>query len=277
MYKSFVDAPFNSLKQDSYFSSYEPLLGAFVDRPVTLVEVGVLHGGSLFMWRAFLGSKARIIGIDLNPAAEKWRASGFEIFIGSQSEPDFWRSVFAEIGPIDILIDDGGHTNLQQIVTVCEAVPHINDGGVLVVEDVGTSYMARFGNPSPLNFMSFAKRVSDCVNSRCFKEPADGTLESQIASVHFYESMVAFHIDRRRCRMSTTLKNDRPHSGEVDVRAATQESASRWLIAGPLARVLPRRVRVRIRRRWVQLLSLLSGEIRQVRRRFPSPPRMWSR
>jgi len=72
-YKSFVDAPFNSLKQDSYFSSFEPLLGAFVDRPVTLVEVGVLHGGSLFMWRAFLGSKARIIGIDLNPAAEKWR------------------------------------------------------------------------------------------------------------------------------------------------------------------------------------------------------------
>ena len=38
----------------------------------------------------FVGADARIIGIDMNPAAVKWRQEGFEIFIGSQSDPNFW-------------------------------------------------------------------------------------------------------------------------------------------------------------------------------------------
>ena len=269
IYKAFARSPFNSLKQDSYFSFYQTLLAPFVGRPVTLVEVGVLHGGSLFMWRDFLGSHARIIGIDLNPAAERWRNSGFEIFIGSQSDPAFWRTVFRETGPIDILIDDGGHTNLQQIVTVCEALPHITEGGILVVEDVGTSYMARFGNPSPLSFINFAKRVIDRVNSRCFVEPPKDSLESQIASIHFCESLVAFHIDRRRCCMSTTIYNEKQHGNEVDLRATAQSSASRWLLEGLLARIVPSRIRNQINRRWIQLCSILSGESGQLRRRFP--------
>ena len=32
------------------------------------------------MWKNWLGDKARIIGIDLNPEAKKWVDTGFEIF-----------------------------------------------------------------------------------------------------------------------------------------------------------------------------------------------------
>ncbi len=46
-----------------------------------------------FMWRNFFGSKARIIGIDMNPNAKKWEKHGFEIFIGSQSDKNFWRNL----------------------------------------------------------------------------------------------------------------------------------------------------------------------------------------
>jgi hypothetical protein len=49
---------------------------------------------------------------------------------------------------IDILLDDGGHTNLCQIVTVNESIPNINDGGKIIIEDVGTSFMKSFGNPA---------------------------------------------------------------------------------------------------------------------------------
>ena len=34
------------------------------------MEIGVLGGGSLFMWRDYFGPKARIIGVDLNPNAK---------------------------------------------------------------------------------------------------------------------------------------------------------------------------------------------------------------
>jgi len=89
-----------------------------VDKRITFVEIGILDGGSLFMFRDFLGKRARIIGIDLNSNAKKWEDYGFELFIGDQSNPNFWRSIFDQIGNIDVLLDDGGHKNYQQILTV---------------------------------------------------------------------------------------------------------------------------------------------------------------
>ena len=60
-----------SLKSDTYFQVYEDIFSKYVDKKITFVEVGVLHGGSLSMWKEYFGKKARIIGIDLNPKAKE--------------------------------------------------------------------------------------------------------------------------------------------------------------------------------------------------------------
>lgn len=72
------------------------------------------------MWRNFFGESARIIGIDLNPDVVKYRAFGFEIYIGEQADPEFWRRLLPTLGEIDILLDDGGHRYIQQVITVKE-------------------------------------------------------------------------------------------------------------------------------------------------------------
>ncbi len=100
-----------SVKHDSYFQVYEELLKGYVGKPITFVEVGIFNGGSIFMWREFLGPQARIVGIDCNPSSLQWRDHGFEIFLGDQADPLFWRNFFHEVGPVDVLLDDGGHTN----------------------------------------------------------------------------------------------------------------------------------------------------------------------
>jgi hypothetical protein len=120
--KIFNEVKYSSVKYNTYFHVYEQIFKKYVGQKITFVEVGVLNGGSLFMWREFLGPQARIIGIDLNPAAQKWNDHGFEIFIGSQSDPQFWADFYSKVGPVDILLDDGGHTNRQQIVTVAESI-----------------------------------------------------------------------------------------------------------------------------------------------------------
>jgi hypothetical protein len=134
---------------------------------------------------------------------------GFEVFIGDQSDSGFWRSFFASVGTIDVLVDDGGHTNLQQIVTLAAAIPHVADDGMVVTEDAHTSYMREvFGNPSRYSFLSFAKHVVDIVNRR---HPWAARSRSQdnlglaraVYSVQFFESVVAFHIDRRLTHEST--------------------------------------------------------------------------
>jgi hypothetical protein len=77
------------------------------------------------MWRDFLGPKATIIGVDSNPDAKKWAKDGFIIEIGDQSDPIFWDYFFSKFPKIDVLLDDGGHTNKQQIITTLKSVGHV--------------------------------------------------------------------------------------------------------------------------------------------------------
>jgi hypothetical protein len=189
-----------SIKYDSYFQVYEQVLGQYVGKEITFVEVGIFNGGSLFMWREYFGPRARIIGIDLNPVARQWENDGFEIFIGSQSDPEFWRDFYAKVGRVDVLLDDGGHTNRQQIITVHESLPHIKDGGVILVEDVHASYMPAFGNPSRYSFINFAKHLIDGVNSRgSGVGKVRNDYGQRVYAVSFYESIVVLHVDSTRC------------------------------------------------------------------------------
>ena len=91
----------------------------------------------------FFGKKAKIIGVELNPLAKKFEKYGFKIFIGDQSKPIFWKNFFKKVGKVDIILDDGGHTNYQQIITLNSCVPHIKDDGLMVVEDTHASYIKK--------------------------------------------------------------------------------------------------------------------------------------
>lgn len=204
----FDRVPYLSVKHDSYFQVYEEIFRKYVGQPITFIEVGVFNGGSLFMWREFFGPQARIIGIDMNPDAMKWTEHGFEIVIGDQASPEFWDQFYGMVGPVDIVLDDGGHMNAQQIVTTDKALDHIKDGGCVVVEDVHASYLPEFGNPSGNSFISFAKGMIDSMNARYpgIKRVGD-TYWKKVISMTFYESIVVMNVDRRRCFISSWATN----------------------------------------------------------------------
>ena len=207
-----------SLKCDTYFQAYEEIFNKYVGKKITFVEVGVLHGGSLFMWREYFGKEARIIGIDLHPKAKELEKYGFEIYIGSQSDKSFWKYFFSKVGKIDILLDDGGHVNDQQIITLGESVHNINDNGIIVTEDVHTSYLKKFGNPSKHSFINYSKYLIDVVNSR-FPYPEikkNNDFRNKIYSILFYESIVAIKINSKRSIETTLLKNNENEMFKID-------------------------------------------------------------
>ena len=103
IFACFEESPYKSIKVSSYFKSYESLFSQYRGKEITFVEIGILNGGSLFMWRDYFGPKARIIGVDLNPNAKKWEKDGFEIFIGNQTDKKFWDFFKKEVGAIDIV------------------------------------------------------------------------------------------------------------------------------------------------------------------------------
>jgi len=246
-FESFKRSPFSSTKHSTYFEVYDKVFDQYVGEKITLVEVGVLNGGSLFMWRDFFGDQARIIGIDLNPAAKRWEKEGFEIFIGSQSDLDFWKNFIEAVGKIDILLDDGGHTYEQQIVTVESILPAINDGGLIVVEDTHTSYLDEFGSSSNKTFIAYAKNIVDGVNYR-FGLLSERKPERTIYSVAFYESFVVFEVSRKKAsRVSTPIDNGSRGFNAEDLRdedftmiSTYQEVASslKWMGELPIIGVL---------------------------------------
>src|SRR5918992_5310287 len=85
LYEHYCQVARKTTKWSNYFAIYDDLLAKYRGKPITFVEVGVLNGGSLQMWRSFLGREARIIGVDLNPHALQMEVEGFEVFIGDQS------------------------------------------------------------------------------------------------------------------------------------------------------------------------------------------------
>jgi hypothetical protein len=217
---SFLKSPLYSTKFESYFNIYENLFHKYVDKKITFVEVGVAKGGSLFMWRDYFGNKAKIIGVDLNPEAKKLEKFGFDIVIGDQSKKSFWKYFFSKVGKVDILLDDGGHTNIQQISTLANSINNINDGGMIVIEDTQTSYIKKgFGNPSTYSFINFSKYAIDAIHRRSSMIHNDYNIYTKkIYSISYYESLAAFHIDGSKCKKNNIIINKKKEAYFTDYR-----------------------------------------------------------
>jgi len=53
-----------------YLERYDPILEPWVNKKITLLEIGVHKGGSLFLWRDYF-SQGTIVGMDVKFPAEK--------------------------------------------------------------------------------------------------------------------------------------------------------------------------------------------------------------
>jgi hypothetical protein len=162
-----------------YFEIYDCHLSRFRGQPVHVVEVGVLGGGSLQMWREYLGPEIRISGIDIDPACRELACEGVEIFVGDQGDPAFWARFLENSPAIDVVIDDGGHTPYQQTVTLECLLPHIRPGGVYICEDI-------HGRFQPFHsFVDGLTHLLSDIGPEHEYNPAS-TLHQQIASIHRY-------------------------------------------------------------------------------------------
>lgn len=150
-------------KVTSYLSAYDEQFGPLrSSRNVRILEIGVDRGGSLQLWRKYFGPDAVVFGIDVNEDCA--RLSGdFEVRIGSQADPEFLLDVVAEMGGVDIVLDDGGHIQDHMYSSFRTLFPVVNEGGIYAVEDLQTSYWRDFGGgyERPGTFVEVVKDLID--------------------------------------------------------------------------------------------------------------------
>ena len=117
-----------------YASYFEPMR----ERPVKVLEIGVLDGASLRTWRDYFPNGS-VIGVDINPIALEHASERISIEIADQSSERDLRRV-ASLGPYDIVLDDGSHFWKDQILTFQILAPAVRPGGFYILEDLDTSY-----------------------------------------------------------------------------------------------------------------------------------------
>jgi hypothetical protein len=117
----------------SYFAIYDRHFSRYQDKPVKVLEIGVSHGGSLQLWRQYFGPQADIMGLDIDPRCKEYEEDGIHILTYDQA-----KLKLGDLGPFDIVIDDGSHVKADQEASfnalwACTRGPYL-------IEDCHTGY-----------------------------------------------------------------------------------------------------------------------------------------
>jgi demethylmacrocin O-methyltransferase len=131
-----------SSRVHGYTRAYERHFAPLRDRPIALLEIGVGSGASLRLWRDYF-PHATVYGLDV-AGGGSLELPGVRVFRGDQGDRATLERLVADTGPLDIVIDDGGHLWAQQILSFKTLYPHLKPGGYYVVEDLHTSYWERY-------------------------------------------------------------------------------------------------------------------------------------
>lgn len=190
-------------KWDHYFEIYERYFSLYRNTELNMLEIGISHGGSLQLWRKYFGEKANLYAVDINPECRQFEDEKTKIFIGSQEDTLFLTQLIKNLPPLDIILDDGGHTMNQQIVSFQQLFPKIKDGGVYIVEDTHTSYWHTFhgGFRKKGTFIEYAKRLVEDMHAWHVDDtrlqPVNMYTES-LFSISFYDSIIVFEKKKRQ-------------------------------------------------------------------------------
>jgi len=181
-------------KWKHYFPIYEKHFTPIRNKPIKILEIGILNGGSLEMWRYYF-PEATIVGIDINPLCKEHEQEGINIRIGDQTDEKFLQSLIDEFGTFDLIIDDGSHHVAHVNKTFQFLFPKLADEGIYFIEDTHAAYWDSHGGSikEPESINNVAKGMIDSINAdhaRGQKEPDYFTRNVKCMSV--YDSIIVF-------------------------------------------------------------------------------------
>ncbi|MCB4790499.1 MAG: class I SAM-dependent methyltransferase [Elusimicrobia bacterium] len=109
-----------------------------------ILEIGVEHGGSEFMWRDYFPN-AIIYGIDIADCS-KFNSGRIKTYIADQLKRDQLKGFIDKYGKdFDFILDDGGHWMDEQQTSFGYLFPYVKSGGYYIIEDVHTSFLNNYG------------------------------------------------------------------------------------------------------------------------------------
>ena len=194
----------------SYANHYEWHFRGFTEKVFNLFEIGVggyadpnSGGHSLRAWKEYFPN-ADIYSLDIYE--KHLEEDRIHIYQGSQVDPYVLTKICER--RFDIIIDDGSHINAHVIESFKFLFPHLNMGGIYVIEDCQTSYWGEMKGGSQTT-MEFFKSLVDGLNYKERPGYYNHTYyDRAILSIHFYHNLIFIH-KGDNSEESNTLKDNK--------------------------------------------------------------------
>ncbi len=187
----------------NYTEIYAKYFAPIKDQPIKFLEIGIYKGSSVKLWEEYF-KNAELHFIDITLKRLEYSPQRAHFHIADQEKPqDLLKFIEDTGGNFDIILDDGGHMMIQQVMSFKYLFPHVKSGGMYIIEDLHTSYWTEYGGGNhPRTAIAFLKGLIDDVNfvgahthrashlnldSDTLKEL--NLYRSQIESIHFYDSV----------------------------------------------------------------------------------------
>lgn len=191
----------------NFCETYDKYMNSYRDKEFNFLEIGILNGSSLLMWNEYF-QKANIIGADIMDK-KNFDGGRIKTYIVNQEIPSQLLSI---PGEFDIIVEDGGHSMLQQQVTLNVMIDKVKSGGIFVLEDLHTSCpqflgYQHFGGDdgnNTIRLLNDLKNGKMSSNDYYISESDFNTLLSKIKSIEIFE-LEPSNIGSQGCKSMTSI------------------------------------------------------------------------
>lgn len=193
----FWKGKFQCHKWDHYFDVYDEIMAPYVGKHPKFLEVGCAHGGGLEMWIEYFDGDLDLHAVDINKEFLDYKFDNAKVNYScvDQGSDEHWNAYLQDGKTFDIIIDDGSHVMSDQIVTLINLFPKLNDNGIYVIEDTHTSYWSGYdgGLKKDSTCVEFCKNLIDLLHAPFINETPPPKLEEifkDLYSVQFLNSVI---------------------------------------------------------------------------------------
>ncbi|MEV4256621.1 class I SAM-dependent methyltransferase [Spirillospora sp. NPDC049652] len=181
-----------------YTPYYQRHLAPYADQRVRVLEIGIggyqspEHGGaSLRMWRQYF-RRGLVHGLDIHDKSALERPR-MRTHRGDQGDAAFLAALADEIGPLDIVIDDGSHLSGDVLASFGVLFDRLAPGGLYVIEDLQTSYWPGWNGghtdpDAPSTTVGHLKALVDGLHHR-ERPAASAPTDRTVGALHLYPNI----------------------------------------------------------------------------------------
>ncbi len=155
-------------KWSIYLAEYDQALTFYRNQSIRLLEIGIQNGGSLEIWSKYFPNAVKLIGCDRNSGCRRltYDNSIITVVVADANLDETEKIILDHAQTYTLIIDDGSHRSSDIVKSFARYFPHLEDGGLFVVEDLHCSYWQEFegGIFDPYSSVAFFKRLADIIN-----------------------------------------------------------------------------------------------------------------